>query len=359
MKVGKRKRSKRTAVAAPGVVAAPQEPVEHGESDEGDDAEEPARSPVVDLSAFADDDDDEVTTTREPSAFMHELVEVSGATRARFDSKGWDSTPYHLRIWKWNSEGKQQMMSGSYPLHTMSKAEIGRRWGSGDYQVRCVNKAGMFLSAMRFNIPAEEVEAARAQPSAVPAGIPRYGAPQPYVPPPVDAGDRMFQLLLAQMTAPKEQDGMRDAVSSMAKLMALEMQHQQMLRMQQPKESGDPELKELLRALIAAQAPKPAPVVSKGPSFAEVLPILQLGMNLGRGAAGAPLALNPSDNVPGWMKMLPEMADTVGVPLIATIAQAVLPPDKAQAVLETMNSHMQARTAEAEAGDDEPEEPGT
>lgn len=50
-----------------------------------------------------------------------------------------------------------------------------------------------------------------------------------------------------------------------------------------------------------------------------------------------------------WPSLVGELADTIGVPLVVSISQAVLSPDKAKNVMEAVEAHMKARTAEAEA----------
>jgi hypothetical protein len=50
-----------------------------------------------------------------------------------------------------------------------------------------------------------------------------------------------------------------------------------------------------------------------------------------------------------WIEFASNLSDTVGVPLVATISQALLPPEKAKQVLEAINTHLETRQREAEA----------
>jgi hypothetical protein len=88
-----------------------------------------------------------------------------------------------------------------------------------------------------------------------------------------------------------------------------------------------------------------------GGTLAELMPLLTLGINLGSRMAGAGAGAGtgePAEKKNEWLEMVPELADSLGVPLIVALSQT-LPEAKAKEALRAIEEHMKARQAEAHA----------
>jgi hypothetical protein len=136
----------------------------------------------------------------------------------------------------------------------------------------------------------------------------------------------------------------------MGRMTAMQLQIQAANMMKNP--NATPEQKdrtvELLKTILESTS-KPPPPPPKQLGFAEFMPILTMGMNMGARMNGGTNGNPAEKQLPPWLEILPGLADTVGVPLIATLAQAWLAPDKAKLVIEAINEHSGARKAEADA----------
>ena len=304
-----------------------------------------ARQPLIDLSAFDEDEPPQRTNA------MGDLLSLDPVRIKKLQEKGHDVLVSRVRFEKWTQDRGKVRVPGEYPPELINADWVLAKWGPGLYELKAVNAQGMYLGSSRANIaPAPEPPNGHVNGHTAPVPNGQGQASQS-----MSSEAFMQQLVLASFARPQpasaEPEPMRQVVGSIAQLMALQMQTQSMA----PK--TDPVLLELLRELKAQRS---APAKS-GPSFAEVMPILQLGLGIGArmtGGAGAGALMNPEEPA-GWLKMVPQLADTVGVPLVLSIAQALLPPDKAKGLLEAVEKHMQARTAEAAAVVADAENPET
>lgn len=299
---------------------------------------------MIDLSDFEDEPEKD---------FVGDVFSPDPMRLEKLRAKGVDVRLTRVRVEYWK-EGKRARIPGEWPPEQCTTEQLLKRWGPGLYQLRGVNDAGNFIAGARLNVEAIPGTAAAApgapwnppQPSGYPNGQP---APAP-------SGGLTFeqQLLMAVLAGrqqqPHEPDPMRDAVGSIVKLMALQLQ------MQASQKQAGPD--ERLYALLERMMATPVKHTNgSGPPLAEFMPILNMGIALGTriAGAGAPGA-TPEDDLPPWLRVVPEIADTVGVPLLVTLAQAMLSPEKAKMVLDAITEHSQARKAEAEADGDPPVE---
>jgi hypothetical protein len=307
----------------------------------------------VDMSAF----DEPELTPDDPSPYG-DVLQVDPARLKVLQGRGTDTTITRARVERFNDETRKfERIDGEWPPDMVTAKWIRKKWGGGRYLVRGVNTAGIFIATGAVSL------GSAADPSAPVAPVAAPAAPQ------LSFQEQMLLALVANRQPPPADDGLREAMSAMAKMMTMQLNMQAMQRMQTalvpaaPAANGHEaeRLTELLKTLLEGRLPG---VKREQTTLAEILPILQLGLTLGRAATGAGGALrNPEDEIPAWLRILPGIADTVGVPLIATIAQGVLPPDKAEQVIKTITEHQRARQAEAEADmaaadDDAPVVPG-
>lgn len=318
---------------------------EHEREDAVEPAPVPQVPPLIDLSAFDDGE------PRAGGSTMGDLISLDPVRLAKLREKGHDVVVSRVRFEKWTHERGKVRVPGEYPPELVNADWVLGKWGPGLYEIKAVNSQGMYLGACRANLAPAPSPPARENGSPVQSSNGSNGNGSAG---PLSEQSFMQQLVLASLARPQpvsaEPEPMRQVVGSIAQLMALQLQTQSM----QPK--TDPVLLELLKEMRAERATKKA-----SPSFTDVLPILQLGLGIGARMGGNGGALVNPDDAPGWLKMVPQLADTVGVPLVLSIAQALLPPDKAKGLLEAVEKHMAARQAEAAADiatsetDDEPE----
>ena len=300
------------------------------------------------MSAFDDDDDDNEARFER----LGDVLIVDPVRIQRLKAKGSDARVSRIRVYKWVN-GTRGRVDGEFPPDQVTATFLRNKYGAGIYEVTGVNSMGQFIASTRVNLenvvepiapaPATNGFAAAAAAPAAP-GVPAAG---------LDDRAFMQQMVLALIARPQqpagEHDSMRDAVSSIVKLIALQVQVQAQAPRgnDHPPPGIDPLLAKILERALT---PAAAPARSAGPTFTDMLPVLQLGLGLGsrlHGGNGTALA-NPEDPQ-GWMKIVPELADTVGVPLILSIAQGLLPPERAKQFADAVGEHMRARQAEAEA----------
>ncbi|MGH7605566.1 MAG: hypothetical protein ACRENK_16425 [Gemmatimonadaceae bacterium] len=321
------------------------------------------QAPLVDFSAFDSDDE-----SRDEGPIC-DVIELNPVKMGRLAAKGTETTIARIRIERWNEEGKRVRLPGEWPPQQVTSEWIRQRWGDGQYQVVAINRLGQYLASNRLVLEQQKIKNPNA-PGPVPLGdatAPAFHPMGASALPQAPSESAFMQTLLLTLLQNRqvEPDSMRESMAAFMKMMAMQMQ-MQMMKHANPAEPvrHDSELVSLLREL-ATQSNRQAAPVKREPSFTDVLPMLQMGMNLGArmaGNGGSALALNPEDQIPAWLKVMPQIADTVGVPLILAISQGFLPPEKAQLVAKVVEEHQQARRAEAEADAaaadaDETEEP--
>lgn len=293
-------------------------------------------APFPDLSGMLEEDEgaDEEAARRKPGT----LITLNPERIATLQKKGIDVRIAKIRIEKTSEEGRKQRVPGEFPPDAVTVEFIMNRWGPGYYEVKGVNAGGMYIGGSSVHVDGVP-EIARANGT---------GAPQPNgAAPALTFQEQLLMALIARPPPPREEDSMRDAIASMVKLMTLQMTQQQMQAAMvaqsgagQSKGGLDSKVLELLERALRPE--------KQENGFAQFLPLLQMGVNIGRGMAGGTVP-NPEGDMPPWMRIVPELADTVGVPLVVTFAQALLGPEKAKDVVEAIQNHDNARRAEAEA----------
>jgi len=163
----------------------------------------------------------------------------------------------------------------------------------------------------------------------------------------------MMQMVFAKIIERAFQpqvDPMRDSMSNIVKLMALQMQNSQQqlenqLRVQQ---SGGDSTSDLLKAILPdliRQRNTPPPAPQQGPGMEQLLGILQFGMQLRDQYSGQDKP--PEEMADKMLKIMPQLVESIGPSFIVALAQSALPAEKARAVTDAVNAHMRAREAEA------------
>jgi hypothetical protein len=238
-------------------------------------------------------------------------------------------------------------IAGSFDPADLTSESVLDRWGPGRYQITIRNGQRSYIQSRVVDIGAERPTRALDA-----AGVPVPGAPARST-----IEERLLELALANLAGPKN-DPLREAVASITTLLAtsaqqsqqfMQMQLQMMQQQTTQQQNGQPnaiQMFELLTRMRAADAANVKPGDSEG-----FLKALQLGLSLAKG--GAPTADGKPSDDELWYNFLGDIADSLGVPTVATIAQAVL-GDKAAPVIDAIKAHAQARAdAAAEAGPDD------
>lgn len=307
-----------------------------------DESSEAPPVPPIDMNVFGD----ELGEVQN----VGDVIVLNPLRMKALQAKGIDTRVARVRVERWKADGTgKARMPGEFPPDEVTVAWLKRRWGVGKYGVSAFNSQGAYLAYGT----AQVVEDAEVNPAS-----PASGQSTPPGAPAAPAGTSFAeQLLLVMMPLMFQQrapapadDSLRETMSAMGKMMAMQLQLQTANAL---KANGAPaaqkdETLAILKTVL--EQSKPAPT-RKELGLAEFLPLLNMGMSIGtRMAGGAPIT-NPTGEkqVPPWLEVLPGLADTIGVPLIATIAQSVLPQDTAKAVLKLMEEHLETRRAEAEA----------
>jgi len=307
--------------------------------------EPPALPPLVDLLEAED-----------------ELPAVSPAGAGVFDfdldslakkkAAGHDVEPAFWQVEKWIN-GKRTSIDRAFTPSQATLRFLGDTLGAGTYLCVMKNARGQAIARNTRTVDGPEhppTETGRTLGGGTLAenGAPRSGSML----------DRVLEVMLLRALDPPKtetrEDPMRDAMATMVKGMALQQQMQaQALQLQMqmqdrrdaPGNRDSDRLFGLLEKL--ANGSKGPNGTSTGNALAELMPILTLGLNLGSrmagGAAGA-----PAEKKNEWLEIIPDLADSVGVPLIVALSQT-LPADKAREALRAIEEHMRARQAEAEA----------
>jgi hypothetical protein len=296
-------------------------------------------------------------TIQEDPQPTNDIFLLDALKLAQFEKAGVDPNVVEISVVLHDTQKGRISIPGRYPIESMTLEEVARRWGPGIYEIRGYNSSKRAVAYARHQLR-----------GVAPSPVPRAQATAMH-----EAGaasssaeggsfeQQLMRMLLLKMVEgfaggpnPGAVDPMRDTMAQMVKMMAMQqqmaltsLQAQQTLNQQNaaPREAMQDRFLALVEKSIAG---------GKGSApggFAEALPVLQLGMSLGqRMAGGAPaVAAEDGSKPPAWLEVVPEIADTVGVPLIVSLAQAFLPPEKAQQVLEAIGEHSKARQAEAKA----------
>ena len=186
----------------------------------------------------------------------------------------------------------------------------------------------------------------------VPAQVPPPIDPYAQGPQPMGMGglqDQMMAAMIQRMINPPA-DPMRDALASMMKMMALGMQNsqqtmQQMATLQAttqpPAGAGAAELLAPMVTSLIGELSRARETGGAGGDAQSAIAMLQMGLQLRE-------QINGDGDSREWLKVVPQLADSMGPGVVAAIATAMIKdPAKSQAVLDTINEHMRTRSAEA------------
>lgn len=280
----------------------------------------------------------------EPSP-VGDVLMVDQARMNVLKSKGIDTTIARVRVDKFSDERSRFVrIEGEFPPDQVTVKWLRKKWGPGSYFVKGCNGGGMYLASGRVTIEA-------APETAIPVAAPTMPAAGGSV-----AGLSFTEMLLLKLlegraAPPQQDDSMRDSLNAMARMIAMQTQTATMtqLRNQALVPQGNGHSDERLYALLE-KIVNGAPTRRESSSpLKEFLPVLQLGLQMGVRMAGPGMKENPEPQLPPWLQIMPDMADSLGVPLIAAIAEAALPPEKAQMVIDTIREHQATRREQAKA----------
>lgn len=277
---------------------------------------------------------------------VSDLVAVPAETYRRHVSRGIDPRVARV-ILKRYENGIPASVDGQWPVEVVTRRWILEKLGPGSYDLLCMNAAGQRVTINRAYIT----------PDLPPPGAPLTGAGAE-----APLGGESLERQLMRVMMLKAMNGgqadhadpLREAIGSITKLIALQMQQMQVqLQMAQasPAAQAESQSWKLVHALMqqrqAAPAPAPAPV---SPGVEQMTQILNLGLSIGKSLSGAGKSDPDADMSPA-LRILPDLAESIGQPLLMAIAQAVLPAEKAKAVADMMRAQAEVRAAEAAAPD--------
>jgi len=238
-----------------------------------------------------------------------------------------------------NLDGKQQPIDGMWPAEACSRAWLQEKHGAGWYIIHGLdlNNRWVTKAVHRVEWPSGTAPVAPAAPV---AGGLVSGSP---------VMDRILETLLMRAINPPAPpaDPMREAVASLVSLMGVQIQA---MSASKPSNEPDPMTMKLLELVLARdKAPQRAAATAPAGSVQEMLGLLQFGMKLRDQVAGASNGKGGDDKGAEWVELVTSTVDSIGPGLVATLAQAILPGDKASSVVQIIEEHMRARAEEARA----------
>lgn len=282
-------------------------------------------------------------------AELSELCAINADKVAGWTEKGIDPKPHRAVIFK-HVNGKSERCDGVWPVSEVNRDFLKARWGPGTYTVQVVNVNNQILARNGASIEG-------------PVGV-TSSSSTPLGALPASDGE-LVRFLLAKLLESREprQDPMREVVASMASLMQVQIAAMNADRANQARAPTDETASKLLLAIVpelvkARVAPAPNGQGARGgavSSIDEFLRVLQFGMALsGAAAKGKSKKENPDDDETKWLEVLPNIVDSIGPGLVTTLALAILPKEKADQAIDTIQTHMRAREAEAKAEEKAP-----
>lgn len=312
-------------------------------------ADAAAGIPLVDLSQFDDDNEEQGRT-------VGDVIVIDPLRIRALQQRGVDTHITRVRIERWRPDGQGAVrVPGEFSPDVVTTDWLKKKFGPGRYTVKGVNAQGNYIASGTARI-GEDVALDDAAQAALNPDAGHVGAPRPL---PMNGGESFAEKLLLvllpamfqQRQAPPQDDSLRETMAAMGKLTAIQLQVQAANSLKQNSAAPAQDTKDntlaLLKAVLEQSKPAAAP---KQMGLGEFLPLLQMGMSIGSRMNGGAPVQNPGEKqLPPWLEVLPGLADTIGVPLIATIAQSVLPKDTAEQVLKLMTEHLETRKVEAEA----------
>ena len=303
--------------------------------------------------------------------------------------QGLDPTFARVRLYRCDGGPHDGRIAGEFDPWQVTTAWMLANVGPGRYDVKVLNRRALHVTGRRVSVGGPQAAAptgpqAPPQPpqqtggpwggpvQATPQAHP-YTPPQPggfqaamlgavptQAPPPVDPyaqgpqygggiQEQMLSAMIQRMVNPPPAP-MRDALASMMKMMALGMQNSQQTMQQMatlhattqpPAGNGAAELlAPMVTSLIGELSRARDSGGAVGGDAQQLLGRLTMGMQLRDQING--------DDSEKWLGIVPKLADSMGPGVVAAFATAMIKdPVKSQAVLDTINEHMRARSAEA------------
>jgi hypothetical protein len=283
-----------------------------------------------------------------------DLFDLDPVKMAALERRGIDTAIVKVRLYR--LEGPRRVrIAGEFETESVTAEWVETEWGPGHYEVWGYNERSEYIAANRVWVgnPEEVRTGGVVALQGAAAGARAVADAR------ADRIERLLEKLIEHQARP-QQDPIRDSIAAMASLFqaqaAAQMQSLDM-RMKVADHVNAPgeRMQATLLELLKLERSKPA---DSGGGMG-VLDTLKMGIALGARMNGAAVpALGDGEKKEDWLKFAGDLADNLGVPIVATFAQAMLPPEKANQVIEAINAHTERRIAEAEAAtepdDEEP-----
>lgn len=296
---------------------------------------------AADLKIKGDHDPVEETLGKGELPSTCDVFDRKPDTLEALEERGYSTKIIKVCVYKLDGKHHNRI-PGSFPPEVVNTEWLLESYGPGVYVCKGFNEDGIIVASGRVPLGFEVEESAI--PGAMPRAVMKNGKQQQYVDP--------FQQLafesLKENLSGKRDDPIREAmasmVSSMTAMMTLQMQRMELEmkmadRVAKPEREQQNSLMSLVTKLITQKQGAP------NGSMQETLGLLQFGMQLAR-------QVNPGaepEKDPDWLKATTMVSETMGPGLVATLAQAMLPADKAKVVIEAIEEHEKTRQAEAAA----------
>lgn len=271
-----------------------------------------------------------------------DLFQVPATKVADLLARGADPRIAYVRIRK-SEGGTWRPIEGTWPVEQTSRAWILEHWGPGIYDVSGCNEELAFVTRSKIQIHPPATRNGH--------GASSYGNPNG------NGGgsdwrDDLVKTLLLQALNKKEEP-IGSTIKPVIEMMAASVQLQQQMVSTQlqlmaardaPAQAAGSLTETLLKEVIKNKNPS-------GGQPADVMQAIRFGLEMGKiGAPAAPGTTQADADAKhrqAFIEALVGVSDTLGPGLVATLAQASLPADKAAAVLDLMAQHFKAREAEA------------
>lgn len=323
----------------------------------------------------APEPDDDATIYLDPSC---DLIDYPADKARELAGRGVDARVDRLQIARYDGSRKHWICSPEsphpafFPTRDATRAWLLETFGEGSYWISARNAQNRILIGQRLDLgesseglvagfwhPASPGMAARkpaaaaattssSSPRATSSSSSSSSASSSSDDPMADLTRRMLQRAIDTMLAPPPPppppDPLRETVASIAALLA-----ETKLRPAAPPAPPAPTLSDrllerLLEQAIAPAPPPPAPAPAPN-ALGQLRELVEL-MRVVRELSPAPATAADPDENP-LVKVIPDLADSIGPGLITAIAHGMLPPDKATAVQELIAQHLATRAAEA------------
>ncbi|HXS81447.1 MAG TPA: hypothetical protein VN896_01920 [Methylomirabilota bacterium] len=303
--------------------------------------------PLVNLDIEPESPDDGRASEPIGDAFIIDPLRL-----ARLKEKGIDTRITRCRVSKlWNGKRYRKFDrrgSSEWTPNVVTPKWLKDNWGGGDYDLSAFNDAGQYIAATRLSVDGEEQLAgdAAGAGSSLPGGAVGGNG---------SLSDRLLERFLLRAlegppAAPPTVDPMRETMAAIARMSAETTNAVNRLllaRAEEKPKNNELEMFDRIAGLL--ERTRPATPAKKDMGLSEFLPVLQFARALVHETTRGNGTSDGESQLPAWLEIVPDVADKIGVPLIVTIAQAVLPEEKAQQAIKAIEEHMRTRQAEAEA----------